>query len=137
VQPFHEIKCTADDHGSLIDQATLAAFLESGGFYSHVRRCRRNYAERQAAFLEAIEKGRLPLDFRYRDGGMNLTGFLPPGLDDGAWSARLKQAGLDVPALAHYANAPTEPGLVFGFTAFTPQQIRRGIEKMLSLRLMD
>lgn len=137
VQPFHELKSTADDHGSLIDQATLAAFLESGGFYSHVRRCRRNYAERQEAFLDAIQKGSLPLEFRYRDGGMNLTGFLPPGLDDAAWSARLKQAGLDVPALAHFANAPTEPGLVFGFTAFTPAQIRRGVEKLLSLRLVE
>jgi GntR family transcriptional regulator/MocR family aminotransferase len=137
VQPFHELKSTADDHGSLIDQATLAAFLESGGFYSHVRRCRRNYAERQEAFLATIQKGSLPLDFRYRDGGMNLTGFLPPGLDDVALSARLKLAGLDVPALAHYSNAPTEPGLVFGFTAFGPAQIRRGVEKLLSLRLVD
>ncbi len=137
VQPFHDLKSTADDHGSLIDQATLAAFLESGGFYSHVRRCRRNYAERQEAFLSAIQKGRLPLDFRYRDGGMNLTGFLPPGLDDAAWSARLKQAGLDVPALSHYSNAPTEPGLVFGFTAFTPEQIGRGVARLLSLRLVD
>ena len=137
VQPFHELKSTADDHGSLIDQATLAAFLDSGGFYSHVRRCRRNYAQRQEAFLEAIQKGNLPLDFRYRDGGMNLTGFLPPGTDDVALSARLRMAGLDVPALAHYSNAPTEPGLVFGFTAFSPAQIRKGVEKMLSLRLTD
>ena len=87
--------------------------------------------------MEAIQKGSLPLDFRYRDGGMNLTGFLPPGTDDVALSARLRMTGLDVPALAHYANAPTEPGLVFGFTAFSPAQIRKGVEKMLSLRLMD
>jgi GntR family transcriptional regulator/MocR family aminotransferase len=135
VEPFHELKCTADEHGSLIDQATLAAFLESGGFYSHVRRCRRNYAERQEAFLTAIQKGNLPLDFRYRDGGMNLTGFLPRHLDDQAWSAQLQQAGLDVPALSHYASQPTEPGLVFGFTAFTPAQIRKSVERLLSLKL--
>jgi hypothetical protein len=51
------------------------------------------------------------------------------------WSARLKRAGLDVPALSQYASVATERGLVFGFTAFTPAQIRRGVEKMLSLRL--
>ena len=133
VESFHGLKCTADEHGSLIDQATLAAFLESGGFYSHVRRCRRNYAERQEAFLEAISKGSLPLEFRYRDGGMNLTGFLPAGTDDGAWSGRLRAAGLDVPALSHYADGFTEPGLVFGFTAFTPVEIRRGVERMLAM----
>ena len=92
-------------------------------------------AERQQAFLDAIAKRSLPLDFRYRDGGMNLTGFLPEGCDDLVWSARLKRAGLDVPALSQYASVPTERGLVFGFTAFTPAQIRRGVEKMLSLRL--
>jgi GntR family transcriptional regulator/MocR family aminotransferase len=135
VEPFAELKTIAEDHGPMIDQATLAAFLDSGAFYSHIRRCRKSYAERQQAFLDAIEKGSLPLDFRYRDGGMNLTGFLPESCDDLVWSARLKRAGLDVPALSQYASVPTERGLVFGFTAFTPAQIRRGVEKLLSLRL--
>lgn len=130
VEPFHGLKCTADEHGSLIDQATLAAFLESGGFYSHVRRCRRNYAERQEVFLEAISKRSLPLEFRYRDGGMNLTGFLPLETNDDLLSQRLKSSGLDVPALSSYADGPTEPGLVFGFTAFTSAQIRRAVERI-------
>jgi GntR family transcriptional regulator/MocR family aminotransferase len=135
VQPFTELKTTAEDHGPMIDQATLAAFLDSGAFYSHIRRCRKNYAERQQAFLDAIQKGSLPLEFRYRDGGMNLTGFLPADCNDTTWSARLKTAGFDVPALSQYAVSPTERGLVFGFTAFTPAQIRRGVEKILSLGL--
>jgi GntR family transcriptional regulator / MocR family aminotransferase len=135
VEPFTELKGTAEDHGPMIDQATLAEFLDSGAFYSHIRRCRKNYAERQRSFLEAIQKSSLPLEFRYRDGGMNLTGFLPPNCDDTVWSARLKAAGLDVPALSQYASIPTERGLVFGFTAFTPTQIRRGVEKILRLRL--
>jgi GntR family transcriptional regulator/MocR family aminotransferase len=135
VEPFAELKTVAEDHGPMIDQATLAAFLDSGAFYSHIRRCRKNYAERQETFLEAIGKGSLPLEFRYRDGGMNLTGFLPVDCDDLEWSARLQKAGLDVPPLSQYANSPTERGLVFGFTAFTPAQIRHGVETLLSLRL--
>ncbi len=135
VEPFAELKTVAEDHGPMIDQATLAAFMDSGAFYSHIRRCRKSYAERQQTFLSAIAKGSLPLEFRYRDGGMNLTGFLPASCDDLVWSARLQKAGLDVPALSQYANSATERGLVFGFTAFTPAQIRRGVEKMLSLRL--
>jgi len=131
VEPFSELKATAEDHGPIIDQATLAAFLDSGAFYSHIRRCRKNYAERQQTFLDAIQKSSLPFDFRYRDGGMNLTGFLPATIDDQQWSARLKAVGLDVPALSHYAGSPGEHGLVFGFTAFTPTQIRRGIDKLL------
>jgi GntR family transcriptional regulator/MocR family aminotransferase len=135
VEPFATLKTTAEDHGPMIDQATLAAFLDSGAFYSHIRRARKNYAERQHAFLHAIEKGDLPLEFRYRDGGMNLTGFLPSGYNDQTWSARLAASGLDVPALSQFARQPAEHGLVFGFTAFTPTEIRRAVEKMLSLRL--
>ena len=135
VEPFAMLKTTAEDHGPMMDQATLAAFLDSGAFYAHIRRARKNYAERQQVFLQAIEKGGLPLEFRYRDGGMNLTGFLPAGYNDQTWSARLAAAGLDVPALSQYARRPAESGLVFGFTAFAPGEIRRAVDKMLSLKL--
>ena len=135
VDPLHELKSTADDHGPIIDQATLASFLDSGAFYSHIRRCRKNYAERQQVFLAAVQTRSLPLDFRYRDGGMNLTGFLPPGQDDAQWSARLSAEGLDVPALSHYAMTPGEGGLVFGFTAFSPAQIAQGVDQMICMKL--
>lgn len=140
VERFQALKSVVEDHGPMIDQATLAAFLDTGAFYSHIRRCRRAYAERQRAFLEGIQKGGLPLDFRYADGGMNLTGFLPREYDDREASARLRRAGLDVPALSSYAGRSADPhagrstgacGLVFGFTAFTPERIRVGVETVL------
>jgi GntR family transcriptional regulator/MocR family aminotransferase len=134
VERFQTLKSIADDHGPIIDQATLAAFLDTGAFYAHVRRCRRAYAERQQAFLHGIQKGSLPLEFRYCDGGMNLTGFLPRGADDCEASERLRVAGLDVPALTSYAAGAqdrVDPGLVFGFTAFTPERIRQGVESVI------
>ncbi|MGB6745499.1 MAG: PLP-dependent aminotransferase family protein [Terracidiphilus sp.] len=140
VERFQALKSVVEDHGPMIDQATLAAFLDTGAFYSHIRRCRRAYAERQRAFLEGIQKGGLPLDFRYADGGMNLTGFLPREYDDREASARLRRAGLDVPTLSSYAGRSADPhagrsaaacGLVFGFTAFTPERIRVGVETVL------
>ncbi len=144
VERFQELKSVVDDHGPMIDQATLAAFLDTGAFYSHIRRCRRAYAERQRTFLEAIQKGGLQLDFRFTDGGMNLTGFLPREFDDVESSARLRRAGLDVPALSSYSaraahaqasvsgeNIACPRGLVFGFTAFTPERIRAGVQTVL------
>lgn len=128
---FVRIKHLIDDHLPLIDQATLALFLESGAFYSHIRRCRRAYAERQSLFLKLFRKSDLPLKFKYTDGGMNLTGFLPVGTDDRKWSARLERAGFDVPSLSHYAVRKVDPGLVFGFTAFDPATIRTAFERML------
>jgi GntR family transcriptional regulator/MocR family aminotransferase len=127
---FTERKHLIDDHLPLVDQATLSMFLESGAFYSHIRRCRKAYAERQAVFLGLFEKADLPLVFEHTDGGMNLIGLLPEGTDDRAWSQRLAAAGFDVPSLSHYAMATTRPGLVFGFTAFTPDQIRASFDRL-------
>lgn len=136
VEPFSTLKSVAEDHGPMIEQATLGEFLDSGAFYSHIRRCRRTYAERQHVFLDCISKTDLPLEFRYRDGGMNLTGFLPRGFNDEACSEHLRHAGLDIPSLSSYAFQPCESGLVFGFTAFTPTEIRSSIAKIASAGLM-
>jgi len=118
-----------DDHLPLIDQATLAAFLESGAFFSHIRRCRKAYAERQALVLDLFQKSDLPLEFRYTDGGMNLTGFLPVGTDDAKWSAKLRAADFDVPPISHYSVKKRDPGLIFGFTAFSPNVIRASFKR--------
>jgi GntR family transcriptional regulator/MocR family aminotransferase len=127
---FIELKHLSDDHLPLVDQATLALFLESGGFYSHIRRCRREYAARQSLFLDFFKRTDLPLTFENTDGGMNVVGFLPDGSDDAAWSQRLHDAGFDVPALSHYAIEPTRPGLVFGFTAFPADRLRAEFKRM-------
>lgn len=127
---FERLKHLIDDHLPLIDQAALAEFLESGAFFSHIRRCRRVYAERQALFLDLLRKSDLPLNVRYTDGGMNLTGFLPRGIDDAKCSRALAEARFDVPPLSHYSIRQRAPGLVFGFTAFEPDFIRASFEKI-------
>lgn len=132
---FERIKHLIDDHLPLIDQATLATFLESGAFFSHIRRCRRAYAERQSLFLHLFRKSDLPLDFRYTDGGMNLTGFFPDGTDDRKWSERLRRAQFDVPPISHYSVRSRASGLVFGFTAFNPTVIRSSFERASKILL--
>lgn len=130
VAPFAQLKAIADDHGPLIDQATLAAFLESGAFYAHLRRCRRRYAERQELFLKLIRQTNIPLEFPVTGQGMNLLGVLPDSFDDQIWSGRLRRAGLDVPPLSRYGILACRPGLLFGLTAFEEPAIRQGVETM-------
>lgn len=130
VDRFIELKHLSDDHLPLLDQATLALFLESGAFYSHIRRCRREYASRHALFLELFERSSLPLTFDPSDGGMNVIGFLPEGSDDAEWSKALAAEGFDVPALSHYAIEKTRPGLAFGFTAFSRERLRSEFKRM-------
>jgi GntR family transcriptional regulator/MocR family aminotransferase len=130
LESFEELKHLIDDHLPLIDQATLAAFLESGAFFSHIRRCRKAYAERHAVFLNLFQTSGLPLNFLYTDGGMNLTGFLPAGSDDLGCSTKLRAADFDVPPISHYSIKKGAPGLVFGFTAFNSSFLRSSFERM-------
>jgi GntR family transcriptional regulator/MocR family aminotransferase len=133
VEDFERIKFAADQHGPLLEQATLSEFIEQGGMHAHIRRCRKHYGARQEAFLYSAKKLSLPLDFRYTDGGVNLTGFLAPGTDDNACSKRLRSAGIEVPSLTFYSMKPKEPGLVFGFTPFTPEQIHRSLQDVAAI----
>lgn len=129
LEGFAALRMAADDHGPTVDQATLAELIDSGAFYTHIRRCRNEYARRQEEFLRAAAAAGLPLEFPHRDGGMNLAGFAAAGTDDEAWSAALAGLGLDVPALSRYALDPAGAprGLLFGFTAFEPAAIRSAV----------
>jgi GntR family transcriptional regulator/MocR family aminotransferase len=130
VERFAVLKSIADDFSPLIDQATLANFLESGAFYAHLRRCRKQYAERQSYFLEQVSHFSLPLRFPITGRGMNLAGMLPKTVNDRICSDRLRLAGLDVPPLSRYAVRPTPPGLLFGLAAFDKRAIQRGVARM-------
>jgi len=132
VEKFAALKSIVDDYSPLIDQATLASFLESGAFYAHLRRCRKQYAERQSYFLEQVSRFGLPLRFPITGRGMNLVGMLPKDFNDQVCSERLRLAGLDVPPLSRYAVGPSPPGLLFGLAAFDKRAIQRGVSKMVS-----
>lgn len=144
VEKFATLRAVLDDHGPLIDQATLAEFIEAGALHAHIRRCRSQYGERLASFIESAFKLGLPLSFPHTDGGMNLAGFLPEQCvnsiaardhtngtaQDKKYSKRLQHHGLDVPPLSLYSLRPTHPGLVFGFTAFEPHTIRESMKRV-------
>ena len=130
VEPFARLKAAMEDHGPLLDQATLAGFLESGALDSHLRRCRRIYRERQELFLDLVSQKGLPLAFPVIGRGMNLAGHFTVGLSDREQSTALAMRGIDTPALSSYCAEAHANGLLFGFTAFTDAQIRTGIESL-------
>lgn len=128
--PFGELRSTMDDHGSLMDQATTAEFLETGAYHSHIRRCRREYGARLDTFLTAVSETGLPLDFPHADGGINISGFLPESSDDTAWVAALADVDVDTRAHSALALRRVRPGLIFGFTAFDHTEIRSAVRRM-------
>ena len=136
VDGFAALRWVMDEYGPLIDQATLAEFMEAGAFYAHIRRCRREYGERLSGFLEVAKTLELPLTFPHTDGGMNLTGFLPPNSDDHKLSEELRSKGLEVPPLSRYSIKAKRPGFIFGFSAFDHDTIRASLE-LLAATLRD
>jgi GntR family transcriptional regulator/MocR family aminotransferase len=125
VEPFAALRTTVDDQGPLVDQAALAAFMDAGAFYGHLRRCRREYGARLDAFLSVAREVDAPLDFPHAGSGMNLMGlWREPPRDLAGLPRRLAALGFDLPSLARYALADRRSGLVFGFSAFAPGAIR-------------
>ncbi len=125
VAPFADLRTTADDQGPLVDQAALAGFLDSGAFYGHLRRARREYAARLDAFLDVAREVEAPLAFAHADSGMNLMGtWAAPPRDLAGLPARLAAAGFDLPSLERYQLEDRRSGLLFGFAAHAPGAIR-------------
>jgi GntR family transcriptional regulator / MocR family aminotransferase len=132
VAPFASMRSIVDDHGPLIDQATLAEFISTGGLYSHIRRCRKEYRSRLEAFLSAAHTLRLPLTFPHTDGGMNLCGsFLSSRHKPDAEISREALAkGVEVPPISSYALQAPAQGLLFGFTAFDPSATKQALKRL-------
>jgi GntR family transcriptional regulator / MocR family aminotransferase len=131
VTPFQSLRLVLDDHGPMIDQATLAEFIKQGGFFSHIRRCRKAYSARLEVFVQTTKQLKLPLNFLFTDGGMNQTGlFHDPSVDDHTVSKALALADLDIPPLSQYRHnkKSDQPGLVFGFAAHSPTVIRTALK---------
>ena len=132
--PVAELRSVMDDHGSLIDQATTAEFLDTGAYYAHIRFCRREYGARLDTFLTAVGKTGLPLTFPHSDGGINISGFLPQSSDDAAWASALAAVDVQVQAHSELALGRVRPGLLFGFTAFAHPAIRAAVRRMAGVR---
>ena len=131
VDLFRKLKEIGSGSVSAVDQATAAVFIEQGFFATHVRRMRSLYRERRDSFLHEAKKHLSGvIGFSPIDAGMDAVGLLRSGASDVDFSARFRAAGIDAPPLSVYSLRPCEPGLVFGFTAFSPAQIRFAMQSL-------
>jgi GntR family transcriptional regulator/MocR family aminotransferase len=137
VEPLTQAKAVVDRHSPIVPQAVLADFIQQGHFTRHIRRTRDAYAERRAAMLEALDA---------RLGGMLAPGPTDTGLDvcvrltgrlgEAQAAERAAAAGIDLRPLSYYIHphagpeCAAPPGLLLGFSAFTPADIRTGVGRL-------
>ena len=136
-EPLARAKAVVDRHSPIVPQAVLADFIQEGHFARHIRRTRDAYGERRIAMLEAIAarmQGQLACG--PSDAGLDLCVGVTNGLSEAEAAARAGEGGVEVRPLAYYTNpaagpdCAVPPGLLLGFSAFTPDEIRTGIARL-------
>ena len=119
---------TLDDLGCpAIEQAALAAFMQSRQFDKHLRKLVAELNARRAALLEGLEKRcRTHLEIAPSTGGMHVV----------AWLSKLNFAQLDQlialgasrglglhPIHPYFRSRPPRPGLLMGFAGLSGRQL--------------
>lgn len=132
IDVFTAARALADSHSPSIDQAVLTDFIEEGHYARHLRKMRALYAERQKALVIAA-KSELDgiLEVPPDDAGMHLIGWLPEGVSDKDASQKASEQGVVAnPFSAYSSKKLAREGLILGYTAFSPGQIRNGVERL-------
>ncbi len=132
VDVFAAAGSVSTHHPPLLEQAILCDFITQGHFARHVRRMRELYAERLGVLLEsAREKLSGLIEISTVEAGLQTIGWLKPGVNPEAAAAAAAQHAVEVIPLNRYAwGRARKQGLVLGFAAVDPREIRRGVDRL-------
>jgi GntR family transcriptional regulator / MocR family aminotransferase len=129
VEVFTAARRLASHYPPLLEQMTLAAFIERGHFSRHLRRMLHLYAKRQNA-LVTVAANRLKglLRLPSTEAGMHAIGWLPAACDDRQAARQAAKLGLYVSPLSDHTLKNRQPNaLILGYTAGDEKAIRQGI----------
>jgi len=133
VARFDETAACRSGPGSLVPQATVAAFMEQGHFARHLRTMRAVYASRRADLVDALERTfGARLHIQVQAGGLHVTACLKTLEADVALACQAQAQGLAVQALSSwYMGQPRQAGLLIGFANLaSPEQAARAVERL-------
>jgi GntR family transcriptional regulator / MocR family aminotransferase len=117
---------------SIMPQRPLGLFMQNGGFYRHIRRVRRIYAERRQVFINLLQThlGEL-VTYDDHKAGMHIAVKLPDVLNDTKISKKLAQHGITChPLSSYYASSSAQNGLLMGFCSFTESEMEQAMRKL-------
>lgn len=140
-EAFAQGKAILDRHAPLVSQAVLADFINEGHFQRHIRRTRDMYAERRGTLIHSLQD-RLSghLELGNTDTGLHLPVMFRERCDDHAIARAGLEYGLELRGLSYFYNEPEDRsrvtracGLLLGFAAIPPAEIRRGVDSLCKL----
>jgi GntR family transcriptional regulator / MocR family aminotransferase len=119
-------------HAPLLEQAILCDFMTQGHFGRHIRRMREIYAERLSVLLECARENLTGLlEISGVEAGLQIAGWLPPGIAESSATKAAAERDIEVIPLSRYSRGPMErEGVQLGFAAVDPPEIRRGVREL-------
>jgi GntR family transcriptional regulator/MocR family aminotransferase len=135
VDVFAAAESVSTHHPPLLEQAILCDFITEGNFARHIRRMRELYAERLNVLLESAgEKLGGVLQISGVEAGLQTVGWLKGGLRAERIADLAAERNVEVVPLSRYASGRSRrAGLILGFAAVDPKEIRRGVEEIAKI----
>jgi GntR family transcriptional regulator / MocR family aminotransferase len=132
VDVFAAAESVSTHHPPLLEQAILCDFIVEGHFARHIRRMRELYAERLGVLLScAREKLAGALQISTVEAGLQTVGWLERGRSAERVASLAAQRDVEVVPLSRYASGNSRrEGLILGFAAVGPKELRRGVEEL-------
>jgi len=120
-----------------LEQATLADFMHSGSYATHLLRVRSHYKENRDCLVAALRRNFGDVVIDGDSGGLHILWHLPPGIPDAVTVETLAhRARVGVYSLSsarvdfRKRTALTSRAIVLGYAALSPKQIEKGIARL-------
>jgi GntR family transcriptional regulator/MocR family aminotransferase len=132
VDVFAAAQSVSTHHPPLLGQAVLCDFLSEGHFARHIRRMREVYAERLNVLLKAArEQLEGAIEISNVEAGLQTIGWLRGKISGEEVSRAAAERNVEVIPLSRYAFGRARGnGIVLGFAAVEPKELRRGVEDL-------
>ncbi len=140
VTPMVTLRTVSDGHSSQLMQAVTAEFMQAGYFASHLRFSRQLYHSRRDHLLAQINQKLGWLTPQVATGGLQIATQLPAG-QEWHFSTLAAQVGVETPRLSPLflnvaeTSAQHQDGWLLGFSALTPAEITRAVNRLASIKL--
>ena len=131
----HKAKYVTDWHTSMLAQAVLARFIDSGGFARHIRKIARVYAARHKMITSILAHDFADhLEVIPSAAGLHVAA-VGRDASDGRINAVVRRAsdyGVGIQELSRFAVEAPRPGLVVGYGAIPTARIQEGLHLLWS-----
>jgi GntR family transcriptional regulator/MocR family aminotransferase len=126
-----EAKHAADLGSPALPQLVLARLIATGELEQHIRTVRKRQRSRRDALLGALREQLPEARVQGVPAGLHLLITFPAlALDDRDLAERIHRAGVLVHPLSWHRQRPGPPGLVLGYAAHTPDQLREAARRI-------